>query len=486
MQTVACLSCGAPVNFRSHASVMAVCEYCNATMLKDADTVRYIGKMSAVLEDYSPIQVGSSGAFGSRNFNVVGRIQLRYAHGMWNEWYLVFDDASTGWLGDSSGLYVITTVREATKTLPSFDDILPGRQYDMGGQRFTSSEKQVAQCIGGQGELPFKVEEGWEAKVADFRSGASFVTLDYSDGEQPAVYNGTSVTLADLKMQLLREDDQIKASAGKFRGKLDALDCPSCGSSIKYIPGVTSNLVCPACAAALDAAGPEATVLAAGESVAQRLTTLQLGATAKIQNADYTVIGAMIRADEEGTEWNEYLLYSTRNSFFWLVETDEGWFRATVQHKWPEWASLEAESATLDNVKYTKLYDYTATVNYAAGAFNWRVAAGDTVQVYEFENGDASLAAEVTAQEMTWSRSTPVEWSQVKAWFGDGILGSAPAAKAGSSKPGSIQSKFLWWILGLNAVPLVFAFSHTFLYTIIALIAIYFPSSYFKDGAEKK
>ena len=27
---------------------------------------------------------------------------------MWNEWYLLFDDGATSWLGDSSGLYTIT------------------------------------------------------------------------------------------------------------------------------------------------------------------------------------------------------------------------------------------------------------------------------------------------------------------------------------------------------------------------------------------
>ncbi len=481
MQTVSCLSCGAPVEFRSHAAVMAVCGYCNATLLKDAETVRYIGKMSAVLEDYSPIQINTAGVFGTRSFTVVGRIQLRYEQGMWNEWYLLFDDGSNGWLGDSSGLYTITTARESTKALPGFDEVAPGQVYPLGGKNYMASEKRVAQCIGGQGELPFKVEEGWEARVADFRLGANFVTLDYSDGERPVVYTGMSLTLADMKCQLLRDDEAIKAAAGRYRGKLDALDCPQCGSSIKYIPGVTANLVCPACSAQLDAAGPEATVLAAGTSVDKALTTLHLGAKATIQGSQWTVIGAMIRVDEEGSEWTEYLVYNTRNSFFWLVESDDGWYRAEVQHVWPEWESLSDSTAVLDKASYQALYDYDATVRWAAGAFNWRVAAGDVVHVYEFEHGQASLAAELTPNELTWSRSTPVAWDQLKTWFGTGLQG-APTATPSSSTPSSIQTKFLWLILGLNAIPLLFAFSSSFLYVVIALIAIYFPASYFKNA----
>ncbi len=483
MQTVSCPSCGAPVQFRSHAAVMAVCEFCRATVLKDADSVKDIGKMSSVLEDYSPIQIGTSGVAGQRGFTVVGRIQLRYSQGIWNEWFLLFDDASTAWLGDSSGLFTITTERTVTNALPRFEDIVPGHLYPIAEARFTASEKRVADCIGGQGELPFKVGPGYQARVADFRSGARFVTLDYSDGERPVFYDGVSTTLGQMKCQLLRDDEQIKASAGKYRGKVDALDCPSCGSAIKFLPGVTTSLVCPACAARLDASGPEAQVLAAGEKVARVRTTLELGAVAKISGSDHTVIGAMVRADDENTEWTEYLVYNTRAGFFWLVETADGWFRANVLDNWPNWQSTGSNDATLDGVIYRKKYDYAARVKFAAGAFNWRVAVGDQVRVLEFENGNTSLAAELSDAELTWSRSTPVAFDQVRAWFGAAVKGSAPAAKGGAEKGrNSTAIKFMWWVLGLNAIPLLFNFDDTLLVLAAALFALFYPPAMFRNN----
>ncbi|MGZ3254606.1 MAG: DUF4178 domain-containing protein, partial [Burkholderiaceae bacterium] len=108
MQTVSCPSCGAQVEFRSYASVLAVCEYCKTTILKDADSVKNLGKMSDVLEDYSPIQIGTTGVFGGRSFSVIGRIQLRYSAGMWNEWYVLFDDGKAAWWSDSCGQYTLT------------------------------------------------------------------------------------------------------------------------------------------------------------------------------------------------------------------------------------------------------------------------------------------------------------------------------------------------------------------------------------------
>ncbi|RLM48693.1 DUF4178 domain-containing protein, partial [Halobellus sp. Atlit-31R] len=148
------------------------------------------------------------------------------------------------------------------------------------------SDKRVAKCTGGQGELPFRVGEGWEARVADFRRGPSFATLDYSDADAdkapPLLYAGTAVTLEGMKCQLLRDDEDIKASAGKYRGRVDVLQCPSCGSSIRYVPGLAANCVCPSCTARLDASTPKVEVLLKGEQNEREPFTLTLGAVAKI------------------------------------------------------------------------------------------------------------------------------------------------------------------------------------------------------------
>ena len=428
MLTVSCPSCGAPVQFRSHAAVMAVCEYCRASVLKDLGSVENIGKLSEVLEDYSPIQSGTSCVAGDRGFTVIGRIQLRYSDGIWNEWYVLFDDGSSSWLGDASGQYMLTTPRKVDGELPAFDEIEAGKRYTVGGERLTAADIRTATCIGGQGELPLFVGDGWETRVADFREAGRFLTLDYSDGERPQVYDGVSLTLAQMKCQLLRDDEQIKASAGRYRGKLDALDCPSCGGMIKYLPGVTTTLVCPSCAAQLDASGPEAQVLQAGERVTQASLALELGATAKINGSDHTVIGAMVRLDDEGSQWTEYLVYSARAGFFWLVDSEGEWYRANVLDVWPEWNWTGSATARLDKVDYEKTFEYPATVQFAAGAFNWRVKAGDVVRLHEFESqsGKASLSAELSAHELTWSRSTPVAHDQLKAWFG-------PALRAGGA-----------------------------------------------------
>ncbi|OON63953.1 hypothetical protein B0920_11595 [Massilia sp. KIM] len=479
MLSVSCPSCGAPVAFRSHASVMAVCEYCRATVHKDAGAVRQLGKLSEVLEDYSPIQIGTAGKVGARSFTVIGRIQLRYAAGMWNEWYLMYEDGGSGWLGDFSGQFTVTAQRPLPDKFPPFEMARVGAQFDLGFGLAVVSDRREAQCVGGQGELPFDVGDGWSARVVDLRRGPSFATLDYSDGDKPLLYTGVAVTLESMGCQLLRDDEAIKASAGRYRGKVGALQCPSCGTAIAYLPGMADKLVCQACATRIDASTPQAEVLAAGERNDKVPLTLPLGAQAKIGNQDYHLIGAMKRTDDEGETWTEYLLYATRGTFFWLVEAGDQWWRSEVMDEWPEPGTPAVPHVSLHNIRYERTLDYEARVTWAAGAFNWKVAAGDRARVREFERGMASLAAENTQDELSWSRSTPVAADQVRAWF---KLPAPPAAKGAglSASLGELQWRFLLWILGLNAVPLIVNFGETMIWLLAALFALFIPPNIVK------
>lgn len=474
MQNVSCPSCGAPVVFKSHASVMAVCEYCKTTVLKDADAVRDMGRMSDVLEDYSPLQVGTSGIYSGTGFTLIGRIQLRYEGGLWNEWHALFDDGRTAWLSEASGQYTFTVEKDSGEALPAFDELRPAQPRLLLGQSWFISDIRVADCIGGQGELPFQAGRGWQARVADLRGGKHFLTLDYSESERPKIYAGEAVELDQLKCQLLRDDDTVRDSAGKIRTPVQPLACPSCGSSVRFVPGATREIICPSCRAQVDTSARIAVVLDAGHRMAEASTTLELGAQAKIGNAAHEIIGVMKRRDEEGALWTEYLMYHPRAGFTWLIETDEGWFRTKVLDEWPQWSgSADASSARLGAQHFSKLYDYTAEVVFAAGAFNWLVKAGDKVKVFEFKNGGNRLAAELTEHELTWSLSAPLPPDQIRAWFGKAVQAAKLPPKTPILK---IAKYFAQGLLIFNFVPLLFSFSTTWRVVAFAIAAIYIPA----------
>src|SRR5437667_2570251 len=136
MAVVACPSCGASVDFKSAASILAVCEYCRSTLVRQDINVENIGKMAGLKLDGSPLQLAAQGRYRGVNFGVIGRIQLRYDRGIWNEWHLMFDDGRTGWLGEAQGMYAVSFLTKPSAPLPAFDTLKAGAKVQLKGQSF--------------------------------------------------------------------------------------------------------------------------------------------------------------------------------------------------------------------------------------------------------------------------------------------------------------------------------------------------------------
>ena len=192
----------------------------------------------------------------------------------------------------------------------------------------------------------------------------------------------------------------------------------------------------------------------------------------------------MRRTDDE-SEWSEYLLYSPGKRFLWLIETDDGWQRAEVLDRWPVWDSIDR--VTLQQLSFQRSYEYDSRVVCAAGSFNWRVKVGDAVHVREFVNGPIRLAAETSAEEMTWSRSSVIAADQVWAWFGK--LTKPVTASASEDEPvagyRSTARRILFPMFLVNAIPVLLSPGRALIYTLLAAAAIYLPA-YLLDSSNSR
>ena len=462
-----CPSCGADVPFKSPASVMAVCDYCQTTVLKDADSVKDIGKMASILEDYSPLQIGTTGIYQNQAFTVLGRIQLKYDDGLWNEWYTFFDNGKEGWLSEASGQYVFTFADGVANDAPAFESLRPLSKYRL----YSATDVRTARCTGGQGELPFKVGKGWKTQTADFRIKDNFLTLDYSDGVPPQRYVGKAVELDQLQCQLLRDQDAIHESAGRIKGQMQALDCPSCGTQIPYANQEFKHIVCPACSANVELTESKAIVVEKHQQQSYVNTTLTLGDKATIDSIDYVVIG-LLKAEELGEDadapWTEYLLYNADKGFLWLVESSDGWEKVKVLNEMPD--------NSRDNLRYQgktwkKLWTYRAKVGYAAGAFNWRLKVGDITEITDYQANEQKISAEKTAQEVTWSLAQKVPNALIEKWFNKSLPKPMINANSGNKMLFFKIFASLLWIINL---PLIIFGSGSFVLTLIATAILYF------------
>lgn len=200
-----CPNCGAPVAFRWSSAVQTTCEYCHSILVRTDVDLKKVGVVADLPPDSSPIQIGTEGIYRSKNFTVVGRIIYQYQQGGWNEWHLIYNDGSSGWLSDAQLEYDLSWVAQPPAALPPADQLQPGRPFQFNNKKFEVTSITVAQYKGVQGELPFEYWNKDAEIFADLRTtDGDFASIDYSE-KPPLLFLGRSAQFDELHLKNLRE-----------------------------------------------------------------------------------------------------------------------------------------------------------------------------------------------------------------------------------------------------------------------------------------
>jgi ribosomal protein S27E len=411
-----CPSCGAPVVFKSSASFHCVCEFCRSTLVRHGGNLENLGRMADLLEDASPLQLGTEGRYRGVHFAVVGRIQLRYESGLWNEWHLLFDDMRGGWLSDANGEYVVTFLTPPGATLPGFATLMPNDELKLAGRDFIVTDLEEALCISGEGELPFAFGAGYPAQLADLRTTgeaeSAFASIDYSE-TPPLFFVGESLPFESFAFANLRGAEMVKAAGVK------ALQCPRCGSAITLHDKAVQSVACPSCLTVLEPADDSLRILQQATAARPVEPLIALGSVGKFLGKDWTVIGfqqRVITAEGIDYPWQEFLLHHPQEGFRWLVESTGHWSWVSPVTKPPRYHT--GLPLTIYNGEmYTRYAAGSAVTRYVIGEFTWKVQVGETWEVTDFIAPPKMLSREASHTESTWSLSEYLPVGEVEAAF---------------------------------------------------------------------
>ena len=439
----ACPNCGAPVEFASAASPVAVCSFCRSTLAREGEALRRIGQSAELFDDYSPLQLGVAGRWQGAAFTLVGRLQMRYAEGSWNEWHALFDSGKSAWLSEDNGRYVIAFDAPTPAPIPRVDDLRAGLAFTIDGRSWQVASVTRARIAAAQGELPFAPNLQSEFGVVDLRNAQDEVaTLDFANPAQPKWSVGRAAALSELALSGLREASEKTLGA---RG----VSCPSCGAALEIKLATTQSIACHQCHAVVDVSqgiGGDLAHYAQDTPQAEGAAPLlPLGATASLALGGppkpWQVVGYVERcevpedADDEQVFWREYLLYNRVEGFAFLVDAEDGWSDAVPITGAPQ---VSGDTARWRSESYRKLYSYTGAITYVLGEFYWRLERGQRTANTDYAAGSKRLNREQAGNEVTWSAGQAMDAAAIATAFK--LPGAKAAALARDASPISFDS----------------------------------------------
>jgi len=413
-----CPQCGAPVNFQSAIAVFAVCAQCGSMVVLRGAEVELMGVMAALPPDLSPFQIGTRGEWKGRGFEIVGRIRVEWEEGSWNEWCILYDAKTTGWLAEAQGLLTISFATEVKEQLPADQSFFAANlKVTINDSVWVVEGVKTVTCRAAEGELPFVMPPQTKRVGVDlFDAKGGFASVELSE-DDPEVYLGEYATFETLKLTNLRPVPGWSGDVAQEKNRTTPLACPSCGAVVGLrAAGQSMSAVCGSCGAVLDTATPELQIIQkADEAVRKLAPLLPIGQRGKILGLDCEIVGMVARRDKY-SKWSEYLLFNPWQGFRWLVFFDGHWTLVDRLTAAPEEYGKSVESA---GRQYRLFAEGEATITGVLGEFYWKTQRGESAKVADYIAPPFIISKETYPQlsEVTWSRGQYLEPAAVAEAF---------------------------------------------------------------------
>lgn len=453
-----CPKCGGPIAFHVASSVVTVCEHCSTVVARTDRSLEDLGKTADLMYTQSPLALWLSGTYEGVGFQITGRAQLGHsAGGVWDEWYLAFDDGRWGWLAEAQGNFYLTFEQPGMGGYINRADVTLNRALQVGNppKVMIVSEVGTAVLRAGRGEIPYRFTIGASYDYADLSGPrGAFGTIDF--GQKPAaLFIGRQVTLDELGIARSESPQEHEHGMGPQVGTM-AITCQNCGGALElHAPKLIERIVCPYCGGMHDTEHGALKLLQVAQRNAKKYPqVIPLGVQMLFEGETLTVIGFLTRStksDWETFEWQEYLLYHPRLGFRWIAVND-GHFTylrpvslADVRASRPDQSHYSSETADYGDKTYKIFQAGMAKVEYVAGEFYWKVNAGETTFTADYVSPPEMLSGECTADEVHWTHGTYLTRAELLACMVSGELAEVPQEGVAPNQPYRHKAVYSVW-----------------------------------------
>ncbi len=488
-----CPSCGGEIPADQRFARMTVCEYCESAVILDEKAARVAGKMAVLAQTPSDLFVGATGKLQDRHFTVLGRVRYGYAKGYWDEWYVKFLDDSTAWISEDENNFSLESHREEDTPPIHYAEVRPGDEVQIGDTLFHIDEKDVAECEGGEGQLPFPILSGEKVPFLELSRGQRFATIEFDlEDETARVFHGRRLSADEIRVdvtaqeagassnlvseragsedrreRIVRRDDRSKDikcyscggplelpdpmpprfECGYCGSDLDLtlrkITCPNCSATIPAHGGKEAKSVsCKHCDSFIDVSKPEPSLLGQLFTDRRPPCPFDLGQKCTFDGVDYFVVGRIrfVSRDAWGVyPSDELMLYSEDRGYQWLtyenghyslsVEMDDRPMGFNPRTAYPK------ERLHYDGKSWQVYERADFTIDWVEGELPWVAKWGDQSHYMDAINPPYLLSAEWTDTELEWYSSKYLTRKEVAEAFSVDETSLPPAIGVAPHQP---------------------------------------------------
>lgn len=184
MADLNCPSCGNVVPHQLQYAKLVVCPSCQVTLFLEDDAVKHAGERSVIAQGPSIFALGVPFTHANTTYVPHGRIRFDYGRGYWDEWWVHSNEGEGLWISVDEGDIAVEHPLALNGPAPDFDALAVGSTITVGDQKLTVTEKNSAECIGFEGELPEVISVGERHNYVHLSGPRGLIlTVEFFDGE---------------------------------------------------------------------------------------------------------------------------------------------------------------------------------------------------------------------------------------------------------------------------------------------------------------